>query len=103
MSTKVIGGQLYVSVPIAFEKSVGIKINGMQAWRYYTRGIAGKILPTVVIGNRRVTTLDDVKNWIQLVTEAKNAKSSKRSGASPSSESKTGASTCSVFLDREGV
>lgn len=53
------------SVPAAFEQVTGSRPHPTTCWRYATKGVGGVQLKTIVVGGRRLTTEDWVRDFIE--------------------------------------
>jgi hypothetical protein len=58
----------YLPVAKAIESETGIRPNPVTCWRWYTKGCGGVLLQTKMIGGRRYTTLDLVREFISTRT-----------------------------------
>lgn len=60
-------------IPIAVERVTGTRLNLSTTWRWSTKGVKGIRLETVIIGGRRLTSVEMVEAFIAATTEARNA------------------------------
>lgn len=63
-----------VSVPAAIEAVTGARPHPVTCTRWVIQGVGGVILPSALIGTRRVTTERAVRQWIAERTELDIAK-----------------------------
>lgn len=66
-------GDKLFPVPAALEKLTGQRPHPTTTCRYCLRGVAGVVLPSVVVSGKRMTTLSAAGEFLRAVTAAKNA------------------------------
>jgi len=59
-------------IPTAFEQVTGHRPNLSTGWRWSTKGCRGIRLETVIVGGKRLTTIEMVKAFIKATTDARN-------------------------------
>ena len=57
----------------AIERVTGRRPNLSTSWRWSTRGVNGFRLETVILGGKRMTTVEMVEAFIRATTEARDA------------------------------
>jgi hypothetical protein len=62
-----------IEIPVAVEHVTGRRPNLSTGWRWSTKGCRGIRLETVIVGGKRLTTVEMVRAFIRATTDARNA------------------------------